>query len=551
MTKVVITDHETGWRDGGESFTFRTRAAPGKGGDAGQDEYARQMHALGFVYGIYNNYTDFAPVNEFWNEDHVTRTSDGQWHTAWARCYNPKPAWAVEYGIPAGPRHPGRSSISTPPIATCTPPSRPGTIATSTPACPAPAPSPPRFYAYGEIMLHQKKTWNGPVYSEGNNHWYYCGLTDGNYGQDQAANLPENPWLVDFDLRKLHPLCCNFGMGNLDMFYRQEGSLAPRRRSTSPARPLPGRHAGLRPHGLPGDRRGHARTRPQLLQRAAGSRPLCPKSVAVEIRYADERGQSARHQRRRGPRLCRRCQIATRYSNGLEVLVNGNPADDWKTAGKPCCRPTAGACRHRDGQADQPQHASSTGHRADYVDSPAYLYADGRGRFTRFAKAACDGPLIVHWHAGGSAEVIPVGGCGEFGVALGGKLATAEALDEERHSLGPAATRSGPGPGLHHAGQKGLQLPGAPLPCPAGDSQIDARRSGAGRDGRGRRPCGSISFQVPPGTAPARGSGRPLTTPGSISRSPRWPTSSGRWPAGCRCGCCPTWPHPSRPRSRC
>ena len=106
MTKVVITDHETGWRDGGESFTFRTRAAPGKGGDEGQADYARKIHALGFRYGIYNNYTDFAPVNEYWNEDCVTRLPDGKWQTAWARCYNPKPARAVEFEAAAGPHHP-------------------------------------------------------------------------------------------------------------------------------------------------------------------------------------------------------------------------------------------------------------------------------------------------------------------------------------------------------------------------------------------------------------------------------------------------------------
>ena len=35
MRECVITDHETGWRDGGESFTFRTKAAPGKGGGPG------------------------------------------------------------------------------------------------------------------------------------------------------------------------------------------------------------------------------------------------------------------------------------------------------------------------------------------------------------------------------------------------------------------------------------------------------------------------------------------------------------------------------------
>ena len=213
MTKLVITDHESGWRDGGESFTFRTRAAPGKGGDEGQAEYARKLHALGFRYGIYNNYTDYAPVNEFWDEDRVTRTSDGHWHTAWARCYNPKPARAVEFEARLAPIIQDKFHLDTAycDVHTAVTPwdycdfdarvPRAGTFAAT-------------FYAYGEIMLHQKKTWNGPVYSEGNNHWYYCGLTDGNYGQDQAAQLSENPWLVDFDLRKLHPLCCNFGMGN-------------------------------------------------------------------------------------------------------------------------------------------------------------------------------------------------------------------------------------------------------------------------------------------------------------------------------------------------
>jgi hypothetical protein len=79
MTQLVVTDHETMWRDGGESFTFRTRAAPGKGGDAGARDYSRFMQdTLGFVYGPYNNYTDFAPVNEFWSPDLVSRDPRNQ-----------------------------------------------------------------------------------------------------------------------------------------------------------------------------------------------------------------------------------------------------------------------------------------------------------------------------------------------------------------------------------------------------------------------------------------------------------------------------------------
>jgi hypothetical protein len=85
--------------------------------------------------------------------------------------------------------------------------------------------------------------------------------------------------------------------------------------------------------------------------------------------------------------------------------------------------------------------ATVDGHRADYVDSPAYLYADGRGRFTRFEIAACDGQIVAHKRADGTREVIPIGRCESFGVGLDGRAASAMALDKERRELGPVGTR--------------------------------------------------------------------------------------------------------------
>jgi hypothetical protein len=438
MTQVVITDHETGWRDDGESFTMRTRAAPGKGGDAGQEEYARAIRALGFVYGIYNNYTDYAPVNEFWNEDHVTRTSDGQWRTAWARCYNPKPAWAVEIESRLAPIIQSKFHLNT---AYCDV----HTAVTPWNYCDFDARVPgagtfaATFYAYGEIMLHQKKTWNGPVYSEGNNHWYYCGLTDGNYGQDQHADLPESPWLVDFDLRKLHPLCCNFGMGNLEMFFGRRKGSAPTaaeheaRLDRFLAATLAFGHTGfLVMEGSISDTVRSYFNLQQVHARYA-------QEKVDQIRYADERGRLWETSAAVARDLVRRCQIVTRYQSGLEVTVNGHPTESWQTADA-LLPPNGWSVKDREGTLVA-RSAIVDGHRADYVESPAYLYADGRGHFTRFPKAACDGPMIVHWRQGGAAELIPVGRCAEFGLALGGKSATAEALDEERHSLGLAATR--------------------------------------------------------------------------------------------------------------
>jgi len=439
MTKVVITDHETGWRDGGESFTLRTRAAPGKGGDEGQAEYARKIRALGFRYGIYNNYTDYAPVNEHWDEDYVTRLSDGDWRTAWARCYNPKPSRAVELEARLAPIIQEKFHLDT---AYCDVHTavRPWSYCDFDARVPGAGTFAATLYAYGEIMLHQKKTWNGPVYSEGNNHWYYCGLTDGNYGQDQQAHLDVNPWLVDFDLRKLHPLCCNFGMGNLGMFYGRRQGLGntPQEREARLDRFLAATlafgHTGflVLEGGMPSAVRSYFN-----LQQVHA---LYAQETATDIRYADEKGNLLDTSAAVGTGAFRRSQIATTYSSGLKVVVNGHPTETWKTAEAELPPNGWYAVDTREGKLIA-SSAIVDGHRADYVDSPAYVYADGRGQFTRFDKAACDGQLIAHKRADGSVELIPVGKCATFAVSLEGRAARAIALDKEANEMGPAETR--------------------------------------------------------------------------------------------------------------
>lgn len=438
MTKIVVTDHETGWRDGGESFTFRTRAAPGKGGDEGQRWYAQKMHELGFRYGIYNNYTDYAPVNEYWDEDCVTRLPDGNWRRAWPRCYNPKPARAVEFEAKLAPIIQEKFQLST---AYCDVHTavRPWDYCDFDARVPGAGTFAATFYAYGEIMLHQKATWNGPVYSEGNNHWYYCGLTDGNYGQDQLARLDINPWLVDFDLRKLHPLCCNFGMGNLGMFYPSgKGDLTEEAAlDRFLAATLAFGHTGflVMEGGMPNAVRSyysvqqvHARyaqeTAQQILYRADDGRMLPTSQALVTGAY-------------------RRSQLYVQYSNGLELWVNGHLQEPWNVPEIGMTLPPNGwyaRGQFSDG-ALVAYSAMLEDHRVDYVDSPAYLYANGRGRLTRFPKATCDGQLILLPQSDGTYELIPVG-CKVMAVNLGGKSARAIALDEHnRQELGTAEVR--------------------------------------------------------------------------------------------------------------
>jgi len=438
MTKAVITDHETGWRDGGESFTMRTRAAPGKGGDAGQVDYGKKLHALGFRYGIYNNYTDYSPTNEYWDEDYVTRLPDNQWQTAWPRCYNPKPARAVELESRLAPIIQDKFQLDT---AYCDVHTavRPWSYVDFDARVPGAGTFAATFYAYGEIMLHQKQTWNGPVYSEGNNHWYYCGLTDGNYGQDQLGQLSTNPWLVDFDLRKLHPLCCNFGMGSPSMFYGNEPSsgYTPAERQSRLDRFLAATlafgHTGFLVFdgGFPSAIQSYY-TVQQVHSRYA-------QQKAESIRYADPQGMLLDTSQAVASGIYRRSQIATRYENGLEVYVNGHPAETWALP-QAELPPNAWYVHDTTDHSLTAFSAIVDGHRADYVDSPAYVYANGRGTLTRFPRATCDGQLIANWQSDGSVEVIPVD-CSVMGVELNRQTASAVALDEAGEPLGTATTR--------------------------------------------------------------------------------------------------------------
>lgn len=448
MRHLLVTDHETGWRDGGESFTFRTRAAPGKGGDEGQARYAREMIGLGIRYGIYNQFCDLGAVNEFWNPDMIARTPDGDWQPAWARCHRPKPIRAVEYGEIIPPQIQKKFGLNT---AYCDVHTAltPWSTVDYDPRAPGAGTFAATFYAYGEVMLLQKAAWNGPVYSEGNNHWYYSGLTDGNYGQDQNAHLDVQPWLVDFDIRKMHPLNCNFGIGNGGMFYGKKENFGdtPEEKSARLDRFLTASlafgHTGflVRETGTPGMARSYF-----MVQQIHAN---YARETAESIQYADENGHLLDTSAAVARGAFCRSQVLTRYSNGLVVAANGHTNDIWRVdlGGATRVIPPDGFVAILPGEKDgaPPRIFVSSslrdGHRADYADTPEYVYADGRGAFTRFERVATDGPLVVLPEQGGSLEAIPLGDTREFAVSAGGQAGKVIALDKDRRPMGPANSR--------------------------------------------------------------------------------------------------------------
>ena len=137
---------------------------------------------------------------------------------------------------------------------------------------------------------------------------------------------------------------------------------------------------------------------------------------AEDIRYADESGKLLDVSAAVAGGAYRRSQVVTRYTGGLTVTVNGHPTATWDTGR--AVLPPNGWHVHDQTHKLTAWSANLDGRRADYVDSPAYLYGDGRGRLVRLPRLVCDGPLIVLKRDDGKCEMIPIAPCKTMAVVM-------------------------------------------------------------------------------------------------------------------------------------
>jgi len=408
---VAVNDHETMWRDRGESFTFRTEAAPGRGGDAGAADYSRFMRReLGYVYGPYNNYTDLSPMNAHWRRNLITRNRDGSMTTAWFRCYTPKAVFGPEYCERILPVLQEKFSFNTAycDVHTVFPP----WCRTDYDArVPGAATFTQTFYAWGELMMLQKRYWGGPVYSEGGHHFFMSGLTDGNYAQDRGYDFLTQPWIVDFDVLRIHPLECNFGMGSLAMF--SPGQTFEERLRHRPHTPtekdrdelidtfltatvafghapflvldycfVPSKNFGPAYHGP--TKMDMANGLPVALKSYAMVQPIAARytqAEAVRIAYFDADGNALTSSEAIASGAVARNQLLVEYSDGTFVVANGHASDRLcVTVDGQVCRvpPKAFKAWTRDGKVRVEIAEGEDGRRQYVSECPEFSYRDGR-----------------------------------------------------------------------------------------------------------------------------------------------------------------------------
>ncbi len=395
IDQLTRCNHEITWRDGGESFTFRTEAAPGKGGDEALQKFVAAQRGLGWRSGLYTNYCDFAPVNAFWDPDRVMRRTDGNLVTAWARCYSPKALFAVEMDRKLAPQIQKKfnSSAAYTDVHTSVSPWERTDYDARVPGAGTFAAT---FYAYGELLLHDQEVYDGHCWSEGHHQWLYAGLCAGNYGLTYSdLRLWKYPYLPHFDLLKMHPLSVDIGIPwTAQFFLDKEGWNKPENIESSidqfiAATAAYGHMGWLveETHGIRRTCRSYYMLQ-QLQSRYAMAKP-------EEIRYATPTGTISSSEAMLNDQW-KASRLYVRYPAGLDVWVNGNATANWmvKANGRQVVLPPFGWLAIQ-GNSFYEASEVVNGKRCDRVSSPEYVFLDGRESIQSVDGVSTSGSVAV------------------------------------------------------------------------------------------------------------------------------------------------------------
>lgn len=451
LERLIQCNHEIAWRDGGESFTLRTRAAPKKGGDDALRQYVAHQRGLGWLSGLYSNYTDFAPVNEHWSPDWVQRTADANWRTAWPRNYALKPLKAVEFDALLAPQikalyEPDSAYTD---VHTAVAPWAYNDYDARVPGAGTFAQT---LYAYGELLRHDSEVYGGPIFSEGTYHWLYAGLADGNYALAYDGRpLALEPLLPVFDLLQIHPKECDIGMGWTAQFCDPMGDWKT-------AANLDRAIDRFLLHTLAYGHLGW------LVEEAHGIQRTCRSYYMlqpVQARYALQAPDRIAYWDgtnlvgvseaiiRDLPRTRR--QLHVHYPGGLALWFNDHTNDTWRLEleGRTLELPPAGWAAQHPADGLLSYSALSGTNKVDYLRSPNSVYLDGRGATLDTPEAVSSGALALSPLPEGRLQVIHISGTNAFTLrrpfALRGALDTIEAFDLDGRSLAAPEHRDAAG----------------------------------------------------------------------------------------------------------
>jgi len=299
------------------------------------------------------------------------------------------------------------------------------------------------LWAMNQVPLIENKTYGGPAFGEGGWHWLYAGNFDGSYAQGfwgSAGGAAKHPWLVDFDLLRLHPLETDIAMGyspaNYGLSSEEHGREWVWDRFLAAS--IAFGHLGIMC-----DWKCDALTCDAFLETPIGAiDPFVVRQYFVmqglQTRYAMVKVSNIAYERagvfhktsdalRRGVVADNHVRVV--YENGLELHANGSTdaGNVWivRTLERDFSLGQNGFVATQDGKLVA-YGALVDGRRVDYVEGERYLYFDARGVETDFGPIKTAGQVVVRKDHPDGIEVI---------------LASADPARVDLRQLAPNATR--------------------------------------------------------------------------------------------------------------
>ncbi len=416
LDKLFVQFHAEPWReDYGGSYSFQWEAVSREGGDDALKRLVADIKKLGYDrVGFYGNYRDYHPVNADFSGDNVTRLPDGNWRRTWVLHYACKAMWAVEAEEELTPAIHRKFDPTFRYIDVITA-LRHSSDVDYDARVPGAGMFAVPFYAYGKLLLNERKVHKGPVFSEGKVHWTYAGLVDGNYGQAQPTMASkekrwQTPFLVDFKLLRIHPLEAGHGTPGPMGVCPVEPEGVPRGvicsftysfRHPTFDRLFAATIAFGNMGGLQGRFWSQVKTY-YMIQQLQERYVMVP---VAEIRY-NHKGKLLPTSEAIATDAYKQSQVYVKYTNGLEVYVNGSWDKPWRVSvgGREHLLPPTGFVAAM-GDELLVYSAEVGGKRVDYVNSPKYVYADARGTSHAFAELETDGAVAVR-HTGNCLSAI-------------------------------------------------------------------------------------------------------------------------------------------------
>lgn len=231
LTNAIAIIHD--WQRSGydNALPAHYPANPAYGGDPGMSHLVETGKRFGIRCALHENYVDYYPNYDHFTVDDVALDSASQKQLAW---YNPgtgiqsfavKPNAIMRLAATQSPEihHRYATEANYLDVHSAVPP----WFHVDQRATEAGAGQFSRVWdIHRQLWAYERTTHGGPVFGEGNNHWYWSGALDGAEAQF-GSGWPGNggftvPLAVDFDLLKVHPLQFNHGMGYYSRWWPTE-----------------------------------------------------------------------------------------------------------------------------------------------------------------------------------------------------------------------------------------------------------------------------------------------------------------------------------------